>query len=137
MNSSGNSEFVGIMDKIEIGKTAAIITIKIGQLRFKSTISVNAVERLRLREGMVGVMIINPNDVMLSDVPLKIAAENQLLCTVSGIIPGDVYCNVILKASDDVEICANVSKSAVEEMKLASGSECHAYIKASDVTLGI
>lgn len=137
MNNSGNSGLVGIMDKIDMGKTAAAITIKIGQLRLKSSISVNAVERLELREGMVGVMLINPNDVILSGSPLKIAAENRLQGTVTDIVRGDVCCNVVLKVADDVKICSNVTTLAVDEMKLAPGSECWAYIKASEVVLGI
>ncbi|MCR4600566.1 MAG: TOBE domain-containing protein [Clostridia bacterium] len=137
METSGNCEFVGIMDKIDIGKTAAVITIKKGQLRFFSTVSVNAVKRMELREGMVGVMMINPNDVMLSDAPLRIAAENQIRGTVSEIQRGDVCSNVILKVSDDVKLSSNVTNSAVDEMGLKPGSDCWAYIKASEVVMGI
>lgn len=137
METSGNCEFVGIMDKIDIGKTAAVITIRTGQLRFFSTVSVNAVKRMELREGMVGVMMINPNDVMLSNAPLRIAAENQIRGTVAEIQRGDVCSNVILKVSDDVKLSSNVTNSAVDEMELEPGCDCWAYIKASEVVMGI
>jgi molybdopterin-binding protein len=65
---------------------------------------------------------------------LKISARNQLKGTVRGIKRGEAIANVEIDVAGN-RLVASITVEAVEELRLADGSEVTAVIKASDVML--
>lgn len=66
---------------------------------------------------------------------MKTSARNQLKGTVTRVEKGAVNGNVILDLGDGLEIFANITNEAIEELQLAPGKEAVALIKSSFVIL--
>ena len=67
---------------------------------------------------------------------MKLSARNQIPATVTAITAGEAIANVELSAGG-VRLVASITVEAANELKLATGSQVTAVIKASDVILGI
>jgi len=66
---------------------------------------------------------------------MKTSARNQYRGHVRAVRKGAVNADVILDIGDGLEIFANVTNEAVDELRLAPGREATALIKASFVLL--
>ncbi|MGA2564395.1 MAG: TOBE domain-containing protein [Steroidobacteraceae bacterium] len=66
---------------------------------------------------------------------MKISARNQFRGTVQAVRKGAVNADVILDLGDGVQLCANITNEAVEELGLKTGVEAVALIKASMILL--
>jgi molybdopterin-binding protein len=65
---------------------------------------------------------------------MRLSARNQISARVTGITQGEATANVALDAGG-LRLVASVTVEALQELKLAEGSEVTAVIKASDVIL--
>lgn len=77
-------------------------------------------------EGMEG---------LLRSLSMKTSARNTYRGVVTAIREGAVNNEVILKVSDDIELCAIVTRESVEDLGLAPGKPALALIKSSFVIL--
>jgi len=66
---------------------------------------------------------------------MKTSARNQFRGTVQAVRKGAVNADVILDLGDGVQICANITNEAVEELGLKTGREAVALIKSSMILL--
>jgi molybdate transport system regulatory protein len=66
---------------------------------------------------------------------MKISARNQLRGTVKTVHKGAVNADVILDIGDGLEIFANITNEAVEDLGLKPGRAAVALIKASFILL--
>jgi len=66
---------------------------------------------------------------------MKISARNQFRGSVRSERKGAVNADVILDLGDGLQLCANITNEAVEELGLKTGREAVALIKASMVLL--
>ena len=66
---------------------------------------------------------------------MKISARNQLQGVVKTVRKGAVNADVILDIGDGLEIFANLTNEAVDDLRLASGRKAMALIKSSFVLL--
>jgi molybdate transport system regulatory protein len=66
---------------------------------------------------------------------MKISARNQFRGSVRSVRKGAVNADVILDLGDGLQLCANITNEAVEELGLKTGREAVALIKASMVLL--
>jgi molybdate transport system regulatory protein len=66
---------------------------------------------------------------------LKTSARNQFHGTVKAVRKGAINADVILDLGDGVQLCANITNEAVEELGLKPAREAVALIKASMVLL--
>ena len=71
----------------------------------------------------------------LRSIALKTSARNQLRGTVTKVHRGAVNAEVVLDVGDGLEIFANITREAVEELGLKRGREAVALIKSSFVLL--
>ena len=67
---------------------------------------------------------------------MKLSARNQLKGRIVGVTRGATTSHVRLDIGGAV-VTASITNEAVDELKLASGQEAYAVIKASDVMVAI
>jgi molybdopterin-binding protein len=67
---------------------------------------------------------------------MKLSARNQIPATVTAITHGEATANVELNAGG-VRLVASITVEAARELKLETGSQVTAVIKASDVIVGV
>jgi molybdopterin-binding protein len=67
---------------------------------------------------------------------MKLSARNQLAGTVSSINRGEAIANVVLDVAGQ-RLVASITVEAVDELRLAEGSQVTAVIKASDVMIAV
>jgi molybdate transport system regulatory protein len=72
---------------------------------------------------------------LLRSITVKTSARNQYRGTIKSVRRGAVNADVILELGEGLEIFANVTNEAVEELRLKRGREALALIKASLVLL--
>jgi molybdopterin-binding protein len=67
---------------------------------------------------------------------MKLSARNKLPATVTGITEGAATANVQLDCNG-VRLVASITVEAARELGLREGTEVTAFVKASDVILGV
>lgn len=72
---------------------------------------------------------------LLKAITMKTSARNQFRGKVKAVRRGAVNADVVLDLGDGVEICANITNDAVDELGLKRGRNAIALIKASFVVL--
>ena len=67
---------------------------------------------------------------------MKLSARNQLPATITAVTHGPATAIVELDANG-IRLVASITHEAAEELGLAEGREVTAFVKASDVILGV
>jgi molybdopterin-binding protein len=67
---------------------------------------------------------------------MKLSARNQIPATVTAITAGEATANIELNANG-VRLVASITVEAANELKIVSGSQVTAIIKASDVIVAV
>lgn len=134
---SARNHFHGIVKEIRKGAVNGIVKLETpGGNRVSSTISMEAIEDLKLTEGKKACIFVKATEVMLANDNLKISARNQWKGTVKEIKDGAVNAIVKLEIEADVIISATISMEAVKDLALAVGSKAVAIVKSTSVILG-
>jgi len=134
---SARNHFHGIVKEIRKGAVNGIVKLETpGGNRVSSTISMDAIEDLKLAEGKKACIFVKATEVMLANDNLKISARNQWKGTVKEIKEGAVNAIVKLEIEADVIISATISMEAVKDLALAVGSNAVAIVKSTSVILG-
>ena len=134
---SARNHFHGIVKEIRKGAVNGIVKLETpGGNRVSSTISMEAIEDLKLAEGKKACIFVKATEVMLANDNLKISARNQWKGTVKEIKDGAVNAIVKLEIEADVIISATISMEAVKDLALAVGSKAVAIVKSTSVMLG-
>jgi molybdopterin-binding protein len=66
---------------------------------------------------------------------MNISARNTLKGKIKKVTHGAVNTQVIIELSNGLEVVSIITKDSAERLKLASGKEVYAVIKASDVMI--
>ena len=134
---SARNHFHGIVKEIRKGAVNGIVKLETpGGNRVSSTISMEAIEDLKLAEGKKACIFVKATEVMLAKDNLKISARNQWKGTVKEIKEGAVNAIVKLEIEADVIISATISMEAVKDLALAVGSKAVAIVKSTSIILG-
>ena len=134
---SARNHFHGNVKEIRKGAVNGIVKLETpGGNRVSSTISMDAIEDLKLAEGKKACIFVKATEVMLANDNLKISARNQWKGTVKEIKEGAVNAIVKLEIEADVIISATISMEAVKDLALAVGSKAVAIVKSTSVILG-
>lgn len=136
MKLSARNQFKGIVANVNEGAVNGIVSIKVNDEIVSSTISMNAIKELGLKEGVEAVAIIKATEVMIATELPKISARNKFKGTVKYIQVGAVNDIVTLETNFGI-VSSTISKNAVEELELAVGKEAYAIIKATSVMVGV
>jgi molybdopterin-binding protein len=67
---------------------------------------------------------------------MKLSARNQIPAKVTGITHGEAIANIELDAGG-IRLVASITVEAARELGLEVGSEVTAFVKASDVLIGV
>ena len=134
---SARNHFHGIVKEVHKGAVNGIVKLETpGGNRVSSTISMEAIEDLKLAEGKKACIFVKATEVMLANDNLKISARNQWKGTVREIKEGAVNAIVKLEIEADVIISATISMEAIKDLALAVGSNAVAIVKSTSVILG-
>ena len=68
---------------------------------------------------------------------MKISARNVFKGKVKGIKPGAVNTEVTMELPGGIEMVSVITKESAENLKLATGKEVYAVIKASNVMIAL
>lgn len=134
---SARNHFHGNVKEIRKGAVNGIVKLETpGGNAVSSTISMEAIDDLKLAEGKKACIFVKATEVMLANENLKISARNQWKGTVKEIQEGAVNAIVKLEIEADVIISATISMEAVKDLALAVGSKAVAIVKSTSVILG-
>lgn len=140
MNISARNIFKGSISSIVKGAVNAEVTITLASgAPIVSIITIGAVERLGLQEGMAASAIIKASTVILGTNlhDAKMSARNILCGTVTRVIDGPVSCEVDLEIGGGEVLSAVITHGSAEKLGFAEGSHACAIFKASSVIVGV
>jgi len=140
MNISARNIFKGIISSIARGALNAEVTIALASgASIVSTVTLGAVERLGLTEGMKASAIVKASTIILgTDLhDAKVSARNRLCGTVAHVIDGPVSCEVALEIGGGDVLSAIITHGSSKTLGLAEGNHACAIFKASSVIIGV
>ena len=138
MKLSARNQFPGTITKIADGAVNGIVTIDVNGTPVSATISMSAIHELGLEVGKKAYAVIKATEVMVGlGEHLPLSARNQFPGKVMSVEKGAVNSIVRLNVLGGQVVSATISNNAVEELKLASGMDALAVIKATSVMVGI
>lgn len=138
MKLSARNQLPGTVKKVTKGAVNGIVTIDVNGTDVSATISVNAIDELKLEPGKKAYAVIKATEVMVgkgSHLPLS--ARNQFPGKIAGIEKGAVNSIVKLNVLGNQTMSATISNNAVAELDLKTGDDALAVIKATSVMVGI
>ena len=134
---SARNHFHGNVKEIRKGAVNGIVKLETpGGNAVSSTISMEAIEDLKLTEGKKACIFVKATEVMLANENLKISARNQWKGTVKEIQEGTVNAIVKLEIEEGVTITSTISLESVKDLGLTVGSKAVAIVKSTSVILG-
>ena len=133
MKLSARNIFRGTVTNVNEGAVNGIVTIDVNGTPVSSTISINAINELGLKEGADAYAVVKATEVMIGIGEMKLSARNKFPGTVTEIEEGAV--NGIVRM--DVLVSATISMNAIKELGLSVGCEAVAVIKATSVMVGV
>ncbi|NTW54135.1 MAG: TOBE domain-containing protein [Chlorobaculum sp.] len=139
MNISARNIFRGTVSSIVKGAVNAEVVITLAsEASIVSTVTIGAVERLGLKEGMAASAIVKASSIILGTNlhDAKMSARNILCGTVTRVIDGPVNCEVDLEIGGDL-LSAVITHGSSEKLGFAEGSHACAIFKASSVIIGV
>ena len=140
MNISARNIFKGSISSIVKGAVNSEVTITLASgAPIVSIITIGAVERLGLQEGMAASAIIKASTVILGTNlhDAKMSARNILCGTVTRVIDGPVSCEVDLEIGGGEVLSAVITHGSAEKLGFAEGGHACAIFKASSVIVGV
>jgi len=134
---SARNHFHGNVKEIRKGAVNGIVKLETpGGNAVSSTISLEAIEDLKLTEGKKACIFVKATEVMLANENLKISARNQWKGTVKEIQEGTVNAIVKLEIEEGVTITSTISLESVKNLGLTVGAKAVAIVKSTSVILG-
>ena len=128
---SARNHFHGIVKEVRRGSVNAIVKLETaGGNKVSSTISLEAVDELKLAEGK------KATEVMMANENLRISARNQWKGVIKEIKEGAVNDIVKLEIEEGVIISSTISMEAVKDLNLKVGNTAVAIVKSTSVMLG-
>ena len=134
---SARNHFHGIVKEVRRGAVNAIVKLETaGGNKVSSTISLEAVDELKLVEGKKACIFVKATEVMMANENLRISARNQWKGVVKEIKEGAVNAIVKLEIEEGVIISSTISMEAIKDLALSVGSHAVAIVKSTSVMLG-
>ena len=140
MKTSARNQFAGTVHAVRSGAINDEIELKvIGGLRIVATVTRESRNDLGLEIGTRAFALVKASSILLmveaGDV--RLSARNQLVGTVTRVLPGAVNTEVVLELARGGSVAAVITNHSVKALGLAKGSAATAVFKASSVILGV
>ena len=140
MKTSARNQFAGTVHAVRSGAINDEIELKvIGGLRIVATVTRESRNDLGLEIGTRAFALVKASSILLmveaGDV--RLSARNQLVGTVTRVLPGAVNTEVVLELPRGGSVAAVITNQSVKALGLAKGSAATAVFKASSVILGV
>ena len=134
---SARNHFHGIVKEVRRVAVNAIVKLEtVGGNKVSSTISLEAVDELKLTEGKKACIFVKATEVMMANENLRISARNQWKGVIKEIKEGAVNDIVKLEIEEGVIISSTISMEAVKDLNLKVGNTAVAIVKSTSVMLG-
>jgi len=140
MNISARNIFRGTISSIAKGAVNAEVTIALASgTLIVSSVTIGAVERLGLKEGMAASAIVKASTVTLgTDLhSAKMSARNILCGTVTRVIDGPVSSEIDVEIGGGEVLSALITRGSAQQLGFTKGSHACAVFKASSVIIGV
>ncbi len=140
MNISARNIFKGTISSIAKGTVNAEVTIALGDgTGIVSVVTIGAVERLGLKEGMKASAIIKASSIIIGTnlQDARLSTRNIVSGTVVKVIEGPVSTEVDIEIGSGNTLSAVITHGSSEKLGLTVGSKASAIFKASSVIIGV
>ena len=140
MKISARNQFAGKVVSVAEGAVNGVVAIELecGKV-VKANITNEAIEELGLAEGKNAVAIVKASNVMFAagGQKLAISARNQFPGKIVVLQEGAVNGRVTLETESGIRISGSITNEAIEELGLAEGAEAIAFVKSTDIMVGV
>ncbi|MFJ9419741.1 molybdopterin-binding protein [Streptomyces sp. NPDC101227] len=136
MSLSIRNQIPGTVLSVTAGEAMASVKVRLaaGQV-ITAAITTDAVKDLGLAEGSAVKVLVKSTEVSLATGPVEgISIRNQIAGTVTDVSTGGAMGSVRISVEGG-GLTAAITKDAVEDLGLASGTSVVALIKATEVSL--
>lgn len=140
MNISARNILKGTISSITNGAVNAEVAIAIGNgASIVAIVTIGAIERLGLKEGMGASAIIKASSVIIGTnlENAKLSTRNMLCGTISRLIEGPVSTEVDIEIGAGNSLSAVITHGSSTQLGLAVGKQACAIFKASSVIIGV
>jgi molybdate transport system regulatory protein len=140
MNISARNIFRGTVSSIVRGAVNAEVTVSLGDgTSIVSIVTIGAVDRLALKEGMPASAIIKASSIIVGTnvQDARMSARNILCGTISRVIEGPVSTEVDIEIGGGNSLSAVITHGSSMRLGLAAGNQACAIFKASSVIIGV
>ena len=136
MSLSIRNQLPGTVASVTPGEVMATVKVRLdGGQDLTAAVTLEAVEDLGLTTGSAVRALIKSTEVSLATGPVSgVSIRNQLPGTVSDVATGGAMARVKVDVAGG-ELTSAITKDAVTELGLATGSPVVALIKATEVSL--
>lgn len=136
MALSIRNQIAGTVTAVTPGEVMATVKVRlVGGQDVTAAITLEAVEDLALAAGSAVTVLVKSTEVALATGPVAgLSIRNQLFGTVTDVAAGGAMAAVKV-AVEGGELTASITKDAVTDLGLASGSTVTALIKSTEVSL--
>ena len=136
MSLSIRNQLPGTVASVTPGEVMATVKIRLdGGQELTAAVTLEAVEDLGLTTGSAVRALIKSTEVSLATGPVNgVSIRNQLPGTVTDVTTGGAMARVKVEVAGG-ELTSAITKDAVGELGLATGSPVVALIKATEVSL--
>ncbi|GAA1372141.1 TOBE domain-containing protein [Streptomyces beijiangensis] len=136
MSLSIRNQIAGTVTAVTTGEVMATVKVRLaGGQNVTAAITLEAVKELGLAEGSEVKALVKSTEVSLATGPVEgVSIRNQIPGTVTDVATGGAMASVKV-AVEGGELTAAITKDAVADLKLASGSSVVALIKSTEISL--
>jgi molybdate transport system regulatory protein len=139
LRTSARNQFRGTVKAVRRAAVNADVLLDLGDdIRIFANITNDAVDDLHLEPGREALALIKASFVLLSpDENVRVSARNQLRGVVANVVSGKVSSEVKVRLAAGRTLTAIITNESLQELGLAAGSACTAFIKASHVLVAV
>ncbi|MER5258042.1 MULTISPECIES: TOBE domain-containing protein [unclassified Streptomyces] len=138
MSLSIRNQIAGTVTAVTPGEVMATVKVRLdGGQDVTAAITLEAVKELGLAEGSAVRALVKSTEVSLATGPVAgLSIRNQIPGTVTDVATGAAMASVKVSVQGGV-LTAAITKDAVTDLKLASGSSVVALIKSTEISLAV
>ncbi|MFE9402365.1 molybdopterin-binding protein [Streptomyces sp. NPDC006530] len=138
MSLSIRNQLAGTVTSITPGEVMATVKVRLdGGQDITAAITLEAVEELGLGEGAAVRTLIKSTEVALATGPVRgVSIRNQLAGTVAEVSTGGAMASVKVDVEGG-ELTAAITKDAVTDLSLTTGTSVVALIKSTEISLSV